>query len=277
MLFERDPRLVKPLKVDLNWGPNPGSYYAIQWLYWRQKVMETPLNTRAWVCQERYLAPRNIYFGATQLYWECCECSASETFPVRLSPEVGGLRKSLDPHVYGAAIRRASGLLNVPELNAFSLWDRIVYTYSSGKLTYSEDKLVAISGLASKMQKHTQSEYLAGLWRRHLPYQLLWTVRGTQWVVYKERPVVYTAPSWSWASMHGSIENSCVVRHAYDHEIVLEILDVKVDLVSDMNPFGRVKGGYIWARVHLARAGVHLQESPNNRGSLNLSFLLLLS
>ncbi|KAH7129868.1 heterokaryon incompatibility protein-domain-containing protein [Dactylonectria estremocensis] len=226
--IERDPRLVKPLKIDLNWGPDPGSYFATQWLYWRQKVMETPLNA------------------------------------------VGGLLKSLNPHADGAALRRGHGMSDVTELDAFSLWDDIVYTYSNGKLTYSEDKLVAISGLASRMQKHTQSEYLAGLWRKHLPYQLLWTVGGIQWVVSQEHPTVYTAPSWSWASTHGTIQDACVVRHTDDDEIVLEILDVRVDLVSDMNPFGRVKGGFIRARGHLARAGVHLQESPNVRGSFRL-------
>jgi hypothetical protein len=29
----RDPRLVRPLKVSLGWGPDPGSYHAVQWLY----------------------------------------------------------------------------------------------------------------------------------------------------------------------------------------------------------------------------------------------------
>jgi hypothetical protein len=219
--IERDPPLVKPLKVNLNWGPNPGTYYAIQWLYWRRNVMEIPLNTRAWVCQERYLAPRNLYFGETQLYWECCDCLASETFPLGLPPGVGRSRKSLDPRLDGAALRRAQDLSNVPELDAFSLWDRIVYTYSNGKLTYSNDKLVALSGLASRMQKHTQSQYLAGMWRKHLAYQLLWTVGGIQWVVSRARPNVYTAPSWSWASMHGTVENACGVRHA-DYEDYVE-------------------------------------------------------
>ncbi|KAF4465900.1 heterokaryon incompatibility [Fusarium albosuccineum] len=268
--IERDPRLVKPLKLDLNWGPNPGSYYAIQWLYWRQKVMETPLNVRAWVCQERYMAPRNLFFGDTQLYWECCERTACEAFPTRLPPEVGRLPRCLDPHVEGAALREWQGLSKAPELNAFSLWHTIVYTYSNGRLTYSEDKLVAISGLASRMQEYTQSEYLAGLWRKHLPYQLLWSVGGIQWVSTKERPAIYTAPSWSWASMHGTVENACVVRHSDERDIILDLLDARVDLFSDVNPFGRVKGGYIKARGYLARDGVHIEESPNNRGAFDI-------
>lgn len=260
--IERSPDLVKPLKVKLNWGPNPGTYYAVQWLYWQQNVMGMPLHRRAWVCQERYLAPRNLYFGATQLYWECCGRVASETFPVGLPARVGGPSKGLDPHIDGARRRKGLGLSEAPDLDAFSLWDLIVSAYSKGKLTYSTDKLVAISGLAARMQKHTKSLYLAGMWRKHLAYQLLWNASGIQWVVSTSRPEVYTAPSWSWASMHGYIEDACVVRHADDHEIVLEILDVGIDLVSDKNPFGQVKSGFLRLRCSLAKTGVYLEESP---------------
>ncbi|KAF2705139.1 hypothetical protein K504DRAFT_494482 [Pleomassaria siparia CBS 279.74] len=205
--IERDPRLVKPLKVELDWGPKPGTYYAIQWLYWP-----------------------------------------------RLPPGVGRPEKSLDPHLDGAALRRAQGLSNVPRLDAFSLWDRIVYNYSSGKLTNSTDKLVALSLWIGGHDAQAHS----------IP------ARRIQWAVYPARPDVYTAPSWSWASMHGAVEDACVVRHADDHEIVLEIIDVRIDLVSDINPFGRVRGGSLRVRGHLAKTGVCIQESPNNRGSFRL-------
>ncbi|KFY29082.1 hypothetical protein V493_02567 [Pseudogymnoascus sp. VKM F-4281 (FW-2241)] len=268
--IERSPDLVKPLKVNLNWGPNPGTYYAVQWLYWRMNVMETPLNRRAWVCQERYLAPRNLYFGATQLYWECCGRVASETFPLGLPNRLDGPSKSLDPIIDGARRRKGLGLSEAPDLDAFSLWDLIISNYSKGELTYSTDKLVALSGLAARMQKHTQSQYLAGMWRKHLAYQLLWNSSSIQWVVSTSRPINYTAPSWSWASMHGHIEDACVVRHADDREIVLEILDVGVDIESDKNPFGQVRGGFLRLRCSLAKTGVYLEESPKNRGSFRL-------
>ena len=268
--IERSPDLVKPLKVNLNWGPNPGTYYAVQWLYWRENVMNMPLHRRAWVCQERYLAPRNLYFGATQLYWECCGRVASETFPLGLPARVGAPSKGLDPHIDGARRRKGLGLSEAPDLDAFSLWDLIISTYSKGNLTHSTDKLVALSGLAGRMQKHTKSQYLAGMWRKHLAYQLLWKASGIQWVVSTSRHEVYTAPSWSWASRHGHIEDACVVLHADDHEIVLEILDVGVELVSDKNHFGQVKSGFLRLRCSLAKTGVYLEESPKNRGSFRL-------
>lgn len=36
-----------------------------------QDVNKSPLNTRAWVFQERALARRTIHFSASQMYWEC--------------------------------------------------------------------------------------------------------------------------------------------------------------------------------------------------------------
>jgi hypothetical protein len=38
-----------------------------------QHVEEGPLNKRAWVLQERYLARRTLHFAADQVYWECGE------------------------------------------------------------------------------------------------------------------------------------------------------------------------------------------------------------
>jgi hypothetical protein len=268
--IDKNPNLIKPLKIELNWGPKPGTYSAVQSCYWTDNVMAMPLHRRAWVCQERYLAPRNLYFGDTQIYWECRVRITSETFPLGIPGRVAGSTKDLDPKILGAIRRKRLGLPEAPELDAFSLWELIVGTYSQGKLTYVTDKLVALAGLAARIQKHTKSQYLAGMWRKHLAYQLLWQVRGLQWIVCRSRPEVYTAPSWSWASTNGHIEQACVIRQADDREIVMEILDVGVELVSDRNPFGQVKGGFLRLRSSLAKVGVHLGEDPQNRGAFNL-------
>jgi hypothetical protein len=41
----------------------------------------TLLLRRGWVLQEGILAPRTLHFTKTQLFWECCDLSACETFP----------------------------------------------------------------------------------------------------------------------------------------------------------------------------------------------------
>jgi hypothetical protein len=40
---------------------------------------------RGWVQQERLLAPRILYFGRGQLFWECRDYNACESFPNGLS------------------------------------------------------------------------------------------------------------------------------------------------------------------------------------------------
>ncbi|KAF2188055.1 HET-domain-containing protein [Zopfia rhizophila CBS 207.26] len=252
----RSPDLIKPFQIDLNWGPLPGPYYAIKWLYWREKVLEPPLNKRAWVCQERFLSPRNLYFGETELYWECCEVAASEHFPSGLPPSlVTSSPKGIIPHIDGARIRKGKRMMENSMLDAFTVWNRIVDEYTRGQLTYPTDKLVALSGMAKEMCKHTQSEYVAGMWRKHLAYQLLWEVTGIQWVIRRSRPVAYIAPSWSWASMNGHIEGACSVWFPDNREILIEISDARVELVSKENPFGQVKSGFLRIQGSLAQDG----------------------
>jgi hypothetical protein len=50
----------------------------------------------------------------------------------------------------------------------------IVYEYTMLHLTRSEDKLIALSGIAQMIQRNIGCHYYAGLWRECLPYSLLW-------------------------------------------------------------------------------------------------------
>jgi hypothetical protein len=76
-------------------------------------------------------------------------------------------------------------------------WDQLVEKYFDCQLTYPTDKLVAIGGIAGHVASLTGEEYLAGLWRRHMPFNLHWRLgkdRG-------KAPSVYRAPPWSWAAL----------------------------------------------------------------------------
>lgn len=258
----RNPAFVKPFRLDLKWGPNPGLHYVVHNMYWRESVLEAPLNMRAWVFQERTLAPRNLFFGATEVFFECREGAASEQFPARLPPQVRVVGSvGIQPHIDGSRIRKSLGLEADQSLDAFSVWGRLVERYSLGRLTYATDKLIALSALASEMQEHIQSKYLAGMWHQHLAYQLLWEVRGVQWLVRRRRVNEYIAPSWSWASVVGNVEIACEVRFADNREIIIEVLDAQVELVSAANPFGQVKSGFLRVRGSLARVSVFVHRS----------------
>lgn len=78
--------------------------------------------------------------------------------------------------------------------------------YSGRNLTESNDKLSAISGLANFVLGNrglSAESYLAGLWKENLVDGLLWYVSSPG----ASRPrSTYIAPTWSWASVTGSIE-----------------------------------------------------------------------
>jgi hypothetical protein len=75
------------LGVDENIVNATGVYEVLPCDQWKNSVEEGPLNKRAWVMQERFLSTRVLHFSASQLFWECLENRACESFP-RVIPRV---------------------------------------------------------------------------------------------------------------------------------------------------------------------------------------------
>jgi hypothetical protein len=58
--------------------------------------------------------------------------------------------------------------------HCYDFWPMIVSIYAAGNLSHEEDKIVAISGLATRFKWLLQdTEYLAGFWKRNLVHQIL--------------------------------------------------------------------------------------------------------
>ena len=131
-------------------------------------------------------------------------------------------------------------------------WSNIVRTYTSSALTKPDDKLVAISGLAKKVQSRFGGQYLAGLWRESLASQLLWHRSRGRDDQPLRRVMTYRAPSWSWAAVDGSIEMpdwshlECLVTVTGAHV---------VPLGGDV--MGQVKGGHIELIGTILKADFH--------------------
>jgi len=90
LFFDRNPELVDLSVVYPTWPETSGKPY----IYCspdsiRDDFSNSPLVSRAWVLQERVLAPRTIHFGRRQLYWECREQFACETLPAYLPERMG--------------------------------------------------------------------------------------------------------------------------------------------------------------------------------------------
>ena len=58
-------------------------------------------------------------------------------------------------------------------------WAFITRTYSELDVTKPQDRLPALSGIASRVGEQFHSAYLVGLWKRFLPQELLWTAHVT--------------------------------------------------------------------------------------------------
>ena len=79
--YSRKPESIYPCVVRPQWkGCHGRQYIVANPQLWHTRINLAPVNTRAWVIQERLLAPRVLRFGQTQLYWECRELSACELY-----------------------------------------------------------------------------------------------------------------------------------------------------------------------------------------------------
>jgi hypothetical protein len=246
---ERDVRLLRMLKV----RAGKTEHNIVDPEIWRREVEGSPLNKRAWVCQERMLAPRNLHFGAKEVFWECNDTAACESYPrgfpsvvktstrrwmneqnVRIPMRITALEDKF--HKLDGSVLESS----VAGIDAYVVWASIVQSYTQRNLTFDEDKLIAIGGIAERMGRLIKSQYFAGLWRKRFASQLLWS-RDEDFL---QRPEPPTAPSWSWASVRGPVK--CIEDAQWDdtRQDLIKVKNVAVE-AETTNQFGRVRGGSV--------------------------------
>ncbi|CAI4215834.1 unnamed protein product [Parascedosporium putredinis] len=166
-----------------------------------------PLLTRAWVFQERLMCPRNIYYGAGFLLWECGEMVEDEFLgSVARGTEIGG-KRVLYP-IFSGTEDLAGDSQRKDTFNY--QWFSLVGEYRMRNLTYETDRSIAFAGIARAIQTHTGYTYLAGMWKEFAVYGMLWHV-SVSWFKMEERrdfcarreTTAKSAPSWSWFSVPG--------------------------------------------------------------------------
>lgn len=203
--------------------------------YWDKEVTRSLVNTRAWVFQERLLAPRVLHFGKRHLIWECREQSASDAFPKGLSrvtplPDLGLKRTFPCPGLNTQGYRL--------------MWCTLVYLYANCKLTFPGDRLIALSALARTMGSLIQDEYVAGMWRDNLELEMLWYING---FVGASTPTTYRAPTWSWVS---SVGHLFTVGPSTDGQALIKVEKIHLDYVTE-DTWGMLRGGWLHLGGHL--------------------------
>jgi hypothetical protein len=207
--------------------------------YWRDEVTEVELNRRAWVLQERMVAPRILYFGKSHLFWECHEREACEYFPEHvplLMLDIVG--KLLDPAVYRKRRLEQGIQEGNPVDHGHQKWGELVTRYMTCGITKTSDRLVAMSGLARQVSTILNDDYIAGLWLSRLVDCLPWHLQENEGAF---RPSPYQAPSWSWASVEGKVEfASMTTRYS-----LATIEGVSINPVLAGDYFGQIHSGFI--------------------------------
>jgi len=206
-------------------------------------IAEEPLFSRAWAFQERILARRTLDYHANEIVWECremrkCECTESD-------------RRELDTQK-----KRFTDAMSVGGRNRDDVWMQIIETYTTLALTFSSDKLPALSGLAQRMAASKRSRYLAGMWEEDMPHCLLWYPspegRESEYdSTNSSRPFSKPArqkdaPSWSWVSM----ECPAVFRLLYswkNNVPVAKVMNAECN-PAGVNPYGHCLDGRLTIR-----------------------------
>jgi len=194
------------------------------------------------VLQERILAPRTIHYAPHQMLWECRMARWTQS--------------GVPPNLLRGNINIWDGRLHWdgPHPKFYWDWYELIENYSARAITKEDDRLPALSGLASTLAIAKAAEYVAGLWVEHLPWGLLW--RKTQdWLRPAEH---YRAPSFSWASVNGKVR---FPHHTDLNTSTMVILPEIKDITFDVQPLGKDKRGKLKGG-HVAFTGRILECDP---------------
>ncbi|KAK2016920.1 HET-domain-containing protein [Colletotrichum eremochloae] len=273
LIFPRNPLSVLPVLRKKNttkfhaFKPAVEEYLMVSAGPWETFVDLGPLNDRAWVLQERLLAPRVLHCCYNMVYWECPCMRACEADPFG-QMNYGMVTNSVD-HRFNIKgdlamastdpgfVQGRSPLLSMDRFLPFYIIVRS--HYFPRKLTYPCDRLPAISGIARWFMTRLglpPESYLAGLWQETLPGCLLWHFfKPPKGEAVRD---LEAGPSWSWASVIASSQ--------LDTDLAAEKLSDVYRLFQNIRPIIVPRNGDRFAQLETAILQLH--ERTNGIGNL---------
>ena len=240
-------------------GSHPQVYLPESWNL-ANDSLDGPWTKRGWTLQEGLLPNRLLFYSSSQIVWKCCRQIQYER-GAGSEPLVEVVRGIFDEGGRDfwsfdlfTKFKHLRWFLEGPACHVrherYRLWYDLVEDYSPRQLKHVQDRLIAVSEVASKYADVIgDDQYFAGLWKADMVRGLLWRVPKAKLFDAKASDQSssggYNAPSWSWAS----VAPGFVVRNDYvsflDFKELATIEDVKVDLDDPSNPFGAVSGGSV--------------------------------
>lgn len=208
------------------------------------KVDRSMLSRSACSLPGRFLSRRTVHFGSRYIFFECNTHIASEVitkgrpfrkqrgfieklrhFILRPRDKKYQLNSAAFPSTFNPItgycaslnelMRGQTTILSVEEeLRLHRLWFQLVSKFTRSQTSERSDRIVAIQSLAQEVQSSGDSnEFMKGLWRRHLLFDLLWYIESGQ----TKKPAERHAPSWSWQAVEGEVSQRLI-----SHEKITE-------------------------------------------------------
>ena len=222
------------------------------------------LQTRGWTLQEDILSPRTLCFSEDQLLWQCQTLRSSEGDPKPTAPN------GMEDHGWDRHLKRSFFSLEKPFPHDNSIepnssvhdkimnhWHHIVNAYAKRNLTFEEDRLPALSGIARELQQMTKYTYKAGIWLEDIHKGLLWSSNGTGTRRNAPPGKSWGVPSWTWIGVtfpsprtlnppYNKFSGPQSLLHKRKSIIKEKAAVVNISIeTTDGDPYGRVTKGVL--------------------------------
>ncbi|KAL1626125.1 hypothetical protein SLS54_002959 [Diplodia seriata] len=246
-------------------------------------TQEGPVGTRAWCFEEGVLSRRVLQYAKGRITYECLAGRRSDDG----SWNQKGTYNTSGPGFFNpASWHRGSPISNDkkikdPRLDVLRTWYMSLDNwYTPRFLTKKRDRLLAIAGVARRIQDRVGGEFLAGLWKSDMIWGLLWSSRrliGVKFLnkdiekEWKEKWGPQTlmvrpegdarAPSWSWASLDGPTFHPTPRRWTGKHWPVAEILQYPIATVG--NTLGKLQDDRLLLSAPVRQGRLVLDEQRN--------------
>ncbi|KAF2865421.1 heterokaryon incompatibility protein-domain-containing protein [Massariosphaeria phaeospora] len=230
------------------------------------------LATRGWCFQERILSTRILEYRRHQIHFLCSMgCNFSDGW--LLSGQKGR------PSISDALV----GYNTLDESQLHETWEKLVGNYTGLKLKFPEDRILAISGVAQRLDDLRSSGekdlYLAGHWLSRLPEALLWYL----WRFSLEEPEISffveeeflfdelskkRKPTWSWTSLDYRINydktGNCNAKQDF------ELVDYIYELQTPSARCGAVKDAILTVKGRVKSAWCYTASLGKGSGAISI-------
>ncbi|KAJ4180922.1 hypothetical protein NW755_011457 [Fusarium falciforme] len=179
-----------------------------------------PLDKRGWTLQEFMLSSRMLIFSDYQLLWQCKEVELRSVTGDNRGLEYQQPLESLPWTIFD---EEEEGRFGTSDSEKLYMWKTIIRQYTERNLSDPNDRLRAVSGVTTELEKLWRDSNIWGLWREWFIPLLAWYKEKADRVDERNLSL---APSWSWASVGG------VVRYQDPVDVTIDVEDAEIKTLT---------------------------------------------